>query len=67
MFFIQNTDNIIAVIFGILDGLIPIVIFINFDSLTNIKLAIELGIYDLFNSYMTIGKKDKIKELYLRR
>jgi hypothetical protein len=59
--FLQNIDNIITVIIGILAGLIPIILFTNFDSVKNNRLLRKIGIYDPLNSDKTIGKKDKIK------
>lgn len=61
MLFLQNPDNLIAVIISILAGLISIVLFTNFDNLKNNRLARELGFYDPLNSDKAIGKKDKIK------
>ena len=61
MSFLQNIDNIITVIIGILAGLIPIILFTNFDSVKNNRLLRKIGIYDPLNSDKTIGKKDKIK------
>src|SRR5687767_14978294 len=61
MYFIQNQDNLIAVIIGILAGLIPIVLFTNFDSFKNNRLARHLGFYDPLNSDKATSKKNKIK------